>query len=387
MRKDFAIYKPNAAKNHQNTRSWAGRIATGTSPGMSQTRADFVIVGSTPLARLVAGLLASVHGKSVIFAGESQSAYRLPRGVDLSVAPITRPETWDMLKPLVAETLKLISRIGGRSARSRVDPILFAENEPGKIALSHIRQMALAFGHAAEPIGEQALGPGRDGIILRDAVLLHRASLETALDHWLKQHLVRRLGPAETLSIREDGSAELISGDERVEIGQSVLADDMALLEHVSAAQWPSLLRGQLTTTIFTEPTRTIAAPVMLQLDSGLTLVQQPNRGITAMGPGNMDAFAVRLGVLLGGRREFRQAGQSSYQIVVTSDAAPAVGRLGGVGADILAGFGPTGAFFAPAIARWLAGVASPSENGWFAARLVDRNSASAWVADVGAGI
>ena len=354
---------------------------------MSQTRADFVIVGSTPLARLVAGLLASAHGKSVIFTGESQSAYRLPRGVDLSVAAITRPETWDMLKPLVPETLKLISRIGGRSARSHVDPILFAETEPGKIALAHIRQMALAFGHAAEPIGEKALGQGRDGIILRDAVLLHRPALEPSLDHWLEQHRVRRLGPAETLTIKSDGSAELISGDERVEIGQSVLADDMALLHHIPVAQWPSLLRRQLTSTIFTEPTRAIAAPVMLQLDSGLTLVQQPNRGITAMGPGSIDAFAARLGVLLGGERKFRQAGQSSYESIITSDAAPAVGRLGGVGTDILAGLGPTGAFFAPAIARWLAGVASPVENAWFAARLVDRNSASALVADVGVSL
>ncbi|MDB5613921.1 MAG: hypothetical protein JWQ22_1574 [Devosia sp.] len=351
---------------------------------MNQTHADFVIVGSTPLSRLVAGLLASAYGKSVIFAGESQSAYRLPRGVDLSVAAITRPETWDMLKPLVAETLKLISRIGGRSARSRVDPILFAEDEVGKIALAHVRQMALAFGHAAEPIGEKTLRLGRDGIILRDAVLLHGPALESSLDRWLQQHRVRRLGSAETLSIRPNGSAEVVSGDERVEIGQSVLADDMAILKHVPIAQWPSLLQRQLTSTVFTEPTRLIAAPVMLQLDSGLTMVQQPNRGITAMGAGSMDAFAARLGVLLGGKREFRQAGQSSYHSVIASDAAPAVGRLGGVGSDILAGFGPTGAFFAPAVARWLTGVASPVENAWFAARLVNRNSASSQVADVG---
>ena len=104
-RQEKVIYKPNAAKNHQNTRSWGGRIATGQSGGMTEAHADFVVVGSTPLARLVAGLLASVHGKTVVFSGESQSGYRLPRGLDLSVAPITRPETWALLKAVLPESL------------------------------------------------------------------------------------------------------------------------------------------------------------------------------------------------------------------------------------------------------------------------------------------
>lgn len=353
---------------------------------MTEARADFAIVGSTPTARLVAGLLASVHGKSVVFSGESQSSYRLPRGVDLSVAPLTRPETWAMLKAGLPETVKLISRIGGRRAWSRVDPILFSEAVVGQEALAHIRHMALAFGHAAERVPAKAIGPGRDGLLLRDAVLLHRPTLEVALDKWLDQHGVRRLRDDDALTVRADGSAELVSGHDRLEIAQTVLADDPAIIAHMPAGQWPALLLRRVASTILTEPTRPIAAPVMHRLDTGLTLVQQQaGRGIAAMGPGSIDPFAAALGVLLDKERQFRQAGQSSYETLLATDAAPVVGRLRGTGPDVLAGLGPSGAFLAPAIARWLCGKATSAENAWLGARLVDRRAEPSPVAEFGA--
>lgn len=355
---------------------------------MSETRPDFAVIGSTPQARLVAGLLASVHDKSVVFAGESQSAYRLPRGIDLSVAAITRPESWALLKACLPESLKLLSRIGGRRAWSRIDPILFAEGASGKEALAHIRHMALAFGHAAERVPPSAIGPNRDGVLLRDAVLLHRPTLEVGLDLWLDQHSVRRIGVGERLQLRADGSAALMGGHDPIEIGQTVLADDAAIITHLPPDQWPALLARQVTSTIFTEPTRPIAAPVMHQLDTGLLLMQQQGKhGIAALGPGAIDPFATALGQLLGRERDFRQAGQSRYETIVTADAAPAVGRVGGSGPDVLAGFGPSGAFLAPAIARWLCGKADAAEHAWLNARLVDRDVTTAKVAECGAAL
>ena len=355
---------------------------------MSEAHVDFVIVGSTPVARLIAGLLASAHGKSVVFAGESQSGYRLPRGVDLSVAPITRPQTWALLKSSLPETLKLISRIAGRRAWSRVDPILFSETAAGREALAHVRHLALAFGHAAEHVPPTAIGPGRDGLLLRDAVLLHRPTLEIALDAWLDQQGVRRLGEDGALTVRHDGSAEIVAGMERLEIAQTVLADDTAIIGHVPPARWPALLVRRTASTILTEPTRQIAAPVMHRIDTGLTLVQQQaGRGIAAMGPGAIDPFAAALGVLLDKEHQFRQAGQSSYDTLVAADAAPAVGRLGGTGPDVVAGLGPSGAFLAPSIARWLCGKGTTAENTWLAARLVDRKAELSTVSEFEAAL
>lgn len=384
MRQEVAIYKPNAAKNHQNTRSWGGRIATGSQPGMSDPPVDFAIVGSTPLSRLLAGLLASAHGKSVVLIGESQAAYRLPRAIDLSIAPITRPQSWALLKAVLPETLKLVSRFGGRSAWSRVDPLLFAESARSKEALAHVRHMALAFGAAAEMVSSRSIGAGRDGLQLRDAMLLHRPALEAGLDRWLDGLGVQRLPGDSGLAIRPDGSAECVTGSGPIAIGQTVLADDMALIRHIPAERWPAVLLRQTSSTILTEPTKPMAAPVIGQLDSGLMLAQQRGRGITAIGPGDIDLFAARAATLLGGERAFRQAGQSSYQTIVTQDGAAAVGRLGGHGPDVLAGLGPTGAFLAPAIARWLSSCATPAEEAWLGARLVDRQQVPSPVADVG---
>ena len=335
------------------------------------------------MARLVAGLLASAQGKGVVFFGESQAGYRLPQGLDLSVAPITRPQTWSLLQSAIPETLKLIGRVGGRRAWSRVDPVLFAEHPVGKEALAHVRHMAHAFGHAAEPIPPRSLGPGRSGMVLRDAVLLHRATLEGNLDRWLDQQPVRRLPPDEAMAVHPDGSATLETADERMDVGQTVLADDRAMIQFLPPTLWPSLLLRRVASTILTQPTSPLAAAVMHRVDTGMMLHQQAG-GILAVGPGAIDPFAAALDLQLGPERAYRQAGQSSYETVVTGDGAPAVGRVQGTGPDIIAGFGATGAFLAPAIARWLTGSASRAESDWFGARLVDRTPTASPVADFG---
>lgn len=351
---------------------------------MTESRADFAILGATTQARLVAGLLASVHGKSVVFFGESQAGYRLSRGIDLSVAPITRPETWALLKAGVPETVRLVGRIGKRRVWTRLDPVFFADAADGREALSHVRHMASAFDMAAERMPAKLLGGGREGLMLRDAVLLRGPLLEPALDRWLDQHKVRRLAGDAVMTMRADGSGECVSGDDRIEIGQTILADDPAILARLPATKWPALLRRQVASTILTEPTEPIAAPIMHQLDNGLVLTQHGDRGIVAFGPGEIGAFAATLGPLLGSQRALRQAGQSSYTRLVTLDGAPAVGRVNGTGPDVLAGFGSIGAFLAPAIARWLCGVATPTESAWLGARLIDRSGIGSPVGDVG---
>jgi hypothetical protein len=350
---------------------------------MSVPHFDFVVVGSTPQARLIAGLLAGTHGKTVAFQGESQSGYRLARGVDLSVGVVTRPETWALLAVLVPETIKLIGKLGGRRAWSRIDPILFADGTDGKAALSHVRHMANAFGIAAERVSPRDLGAGRDGIILRDAVLLHRPQLEVALDGWLVQTGATRLDDHALVQINADGSARL-PGDPGMSFGQTVLVGDMALERHLDRSGWPSSLMRETCSTILTEPTAPIAAPIMHQLDTRLTLTQPPARGISAMGPGDIDTFTSNLHDLMGAERIVRQAGQASYTRVVSRDGAAVVGRLGGTGPDIVAGFGMSGAFFAPAIARWLCGRAGSAEAAWLGARLCDRDPAASGVAEAG---
>lgn len=340
---------------------------------MIEQTADFAVFGSTPLGQLLAGLLAGTHGRSVIFVGESHSGYRLPRDIDLSVTPITRPASWALLTATLPETLKLLARIAGRGAWSRVDPVLFAEAPAALEALSHMRQMAAGFGLAAEKVSASMVGAGRSGVMLRDAVLLNRPVLEPALDRWLVQQGVTRLTP-DNVGISADGSVTMGLGEKRVLAHQAVLADNAAIAAHLPAQQWPGLLLRQPMATILTTPAQAFAAPVMMQVDRGTMLLQQAEQGIAAIGRGELTEFSAGLQELLGRGRQVQQAGQTVHLAVETLDGAPAFGRVGGSGADIVAGLGPIGAFLAPALARWLAGTARKAENDWFGARLVSRD-------------
>lgn len=339
---------------------------------MSATEFDFAVFGSSPLPQLLASLLASQHGRRVVLIGESQAGYRLPRGIDLSVAPLTRPESWALLTGLLPETTRLLTRIGGRMAWGRVDPIFFARGQFHGEALSHVHHMAQGFGLAADPVPSSLLGADRRGVVMRDAIRINRAVLETGIDRWLERSGIRRIVP-QRVEIATDGSATMVSGGASFSARQAVLAEDDPIMAWLPLRQWPSLFHRRQCASVLTTPTQALAANVMLELNSGSVLTQQAEGGIAAFGPGELSVFSDHLQTLLGQDRQVEQAGQTGFQTLETADGAPAVGRVAGVGADVVAGFGAAGAFFAPALARWLAGEASASEAAWFDARLVNR--------------
>ena len=351
---------------------------------MSAIRIDFAVLGASTQARLVAGLLRSVHGKSVLYQGESQSAYRLPRGLDLSVAPLTRPETLALLQETVPQTDKIIRRLGGRGAVRRLDAVFCARSDEAVDALGHVRHMAQAFSFPAERMRNPVLGPGCQSILMRDSLLLHRASLEPILDRWLANLGVHRLATSSELVLKPDGSGVALAGDDGFEIAQTVLADDAAILAHVPEERWPENLTAVSASTLLSEPLKSPAAALVRQLDDDLILTQHARLGIAAIGQGSIEQVAEAMRALLGHENSMRQAGQSSYPRLVTPDGAAAVGRLAGTGPDVLAGLGTVGAFLAPAIARWLVGAASPAENNWLKARLVNRDSQASVVAEWG---
>lgn len=160
---------------------------------MTQTRVDFAIVGATPQAMLVAGLLAGTHGRSVVLQGETHAGHRLAGNFDLSIGPITRPQSWALLGQSVADVHRLATRIGKRAAVTRLDPMLVARNEAAMQALGHIRHMAAGFGLAAEPFRGTGLVRDDAGLLLRDAVMLQFGTADAAIDSWLATQGVMRL--------------------------------------------------------------------------------------------------------------------------------------------------------------------------------------------------
>lgn len=378
----MALYNPKEAKSHPQTRVLWGLIATGRlAEAMTQPQVELVIFGSTPLARLLAGLLHAVHGRKVAFAGASHARYSLPRGLDLSVGLMTRPESWALLARTIPETSRMLAKIAGRKAVQHANAVFFADGPQGQEVLGHFYHMASAFDVSPEVAAPSQLGRDRKGVRIRDAIRLNRPIIEPALDGWLDEIGVMRLAP-DRVEISADGSARLWVEEEEQFAPHAILADDAAIIAHLPLPQWPQRLLRRTVSTILTTPTAPLVERVMIHADSGTVLAQQDGGGVAALCPGDLASAAARLTGLLSDNRQLQQAGQVSYPALITDDGAPVFGKIAGSGADIVAGLGLTGAFLAPALARWLAAEATPDEADWFGRRLVDRDTTPSPVAD-----
>lgn len=351
---------------------------------MGAVRLDVAVFGSTPMAKLLAGLLASAHGKRVALIGESDAAFRLTQGADLSAAPLTRPATWALLAHLVPETMRVLSRFGARSAQLRLDPIFYAKGPYGCEALAHIRHVVAGFGHAAERASTEAVGEDHEGLVLRDAVLLLRPQLEPLLDTWLTSLgvLALRRGQAH-IEMIPGGGATIAAGENGMEAELAVLADDEAILAHVGGGPLARVAAVAEATSILTEPTRPLPSPFMIEIEDGAHMLQHPSGSIAAIAMGAPPAAVPVIGRLLARHQHLRRAGQVAFPRLIPHDGAPLAGPPSGGGPIILAGLGLPAVFLAPAIARWVAGKASPSEAAWFAAHGLDRDVAQSAVAEI----
>lgn len=330
---------------------------------MGNRDVDFAIFGASPLAGLIAGLLVDRHGKTVVQIAEPEARYRLPRSLDLSVGPLTRPQTWSLLKALVPETQKLLTRLGGRSALRRLDPMLFADNQQGKEALGHIAQMARAYGILADRVGTSKTGSDRATLRLGDAFMIDRPALLGPLEKWLIGLNVSRI-TSEHARLHPDGSADLTQANETTHAARSIIVDD-ALIRHLAAEQWPAPLQRRPHASILTAAGERLASDVMISLDSGLTLTQVHGSNVAAFGPGTLASFSSRLAQMLADKGVTQQIGQSGFEGLISADGAPVMGAISRDAPVVLCALGPTGAFMAPMLARWLVGEAKDAEAAW----------------------
>lgn len=349
-------------------------------PLMQGQAFDIAVFGSNPLASLLAGLLASAHGKKVCLLSMNDWEFRLPTGLDLSIAPMTRPETWAIHEKVMPETIKLLARIGGKTACSRIDPLFIADTQAGSAALSHMHYMALAFGYAMEKTTQNG---GRKSpqtaYRVRDAVVLSRTQLARPMARWLEKAGVHATS-SKDVTIRADGSASIITADAAIEAKQVVMADDASMLAFLDG----ELMRAfsvEDATSLLTEVVADAIASASVYVDRGIVLNQRPGGGITVLAAGKASDALPRIGASLEGLAKLRRAGERSFRKLRTADGAPVVGALRGSGVFVLAELGLSGAFLAPAIARFVAGAASADEAAYFIAR-APRNEARLEIAE-----
>lgn len=348
---------------------------------------DYAICGTTPFATLLAGVLASAHGKRVCMIGDPWSPYRLPRRLDLSVSVATRPETWALLKRESADVLKLLNSIR-RGLFERVDPIFVAETPASIDRLGHMRWTAAAHGFAAERAVDPAVTTGGAICRIRDAAILVGGRAEPALEAWLDKLGVARLPATSTgVTARRDGTATISSDGRDLETAVVVLADDAAILTHQAAGDRHRLLTAVPAAAVVTEPAaKALPASFCAYLDRDLVLHQRSAKTpVSAFARGDTESVLARIGASAASAGTLRRVGQAVYRSIETADGAPLVGRTGRNKVTIIAGLGDSAAFVAPAVARWLAGAAAADDRAWFEARDVARAAHRQSVAETAA--
>lgn len=326
------------------------------------------VVGSSPLAVLLAGLVAGETGQSVCLVADRFSPLKVDRGIDIAAAPVTRPETWALLGRSAVEAARLVSRIAGRAMTGRGSALFVAHYAGGATALAHMRQMAAAFGREVETVSRADIPGAVSAIRLNDVILLERSLFMAAVEPWLAARSVQRLfRDVVEMTLEVDGSLRVRAGTADLTASHAVLVDDRAILELVGAAGLSGL--SAVTRTAFlSEPTAPLLpAPVVLHVDRGATFWRGRGGSIGAVLPGSTPQAAAEFGRLIGGSRPLHLAGQAVFPALASDDGAPVIGRLNGDGPTIIAGLGPVAAFLAPALARMVTGKSSDAEAAWAA--------------------
>ena len=331
---------------------------------------DFAIVGGTPLALLLAGFLAFRHQKHVCIVAPPASPYRLPRGFDLSIAPLTRPGRWADLTVSMPETVRLLVRMGRRAAVSRLDPLVIAGGAAGADALSHMQQVAAGFGYVTEHCAPRGMAAGSRCLKVHDAVAIQRAVIETSAPRWLQRTGVTALAEVD-YSIAPNGEFAAEQQGRSIAATQTILADDAAVAGHCVPEEIGANFVTEPGLTVVTHKLPRLAAPLQLFSDRRVALWQDRDGTVVAhaTGSGAADQVSAALG------RSARISAQSRFTILASRDGAPVVGTLSG--ALVVAAFGSSGAFHAASLARHIAGVATSDETGFYRLHAPNRPSPS----------
>lgn len=351
---------------------------------MSEPPFDCVVIGSGPLPGLVAGLLARSHGKRVALVGAHWSPFQLQRQIPVAAALQTRPESLKLLARLRDETTKLLASFG-KGLVERADMLLVAEAPESIVALSHFRHMARALGWSAETTVDRQLPEARL-VKLRDVTRLVDGRLEPALEAWLETGVTRLSAREVKLTLRRDGSIGIATAAGEISATQVLLADDAAILAHAPAGFVERQLTPVPMAAFLIEDSRPLDATIALYIDRGLLMARSAHGAVRVLASGDPLSVEARIGTTLSGDKPVRGAGEVRFAGLATQDGAPMLGAVRGE-VHAIAGLGAAAPFYAPLVARYLAGASTPAEAEWLALRGPARGNQRSLAADYAAAL
>ncbi|WMT88083.1 hypothetical protein NO932_05600 [Pelagibacterium sp. 26DY04] len=342
---------------------------------MTEQSKTIAVVGASPFAWLLAGLLAADHSRAVVLLGPPPNPHLLRAVPSLTLAPIARPQTWSLLRahtrPAVRRLMRIAPGIG-----ERIDMQLSARSADAAIALGHIYRTADGFGFPIDP-------PVRTGsasvLTLRDVRAFNLSLLLSAAPAWLASVNVALVNSTGALKLKRDGSASFGT----TTIDQVVLADDAAIIDWLEPDEIAHFARIEQWIGIETAPQRHHRYRVGLDLDSG-AIFAQAGDGIVRAAARDDDALGIaRIASALPFDPAPRLAARAHFRRLATHDGAPVLGPTRRGRLFVVAGLGPLDIVLAPLVATIIAEKATGTDAQWAAAHGTDRRQPRRDVAEV----
>lgn len=345
---------------------------------MTEQSKTIAVVGASPFAWLLAGLLAADHSRAIVLLSPAPNPHSLQSIPSLSLAPFTRPELWSLLRANTRPTVRRLARLAPGIAE-RIDLRLSAQSADAAIALNHMYRTAEGFRFPVDP-------PVRSGsataLTLRDVRLFNPTPLLSVAGRWLASSNVAVLNSVGALKLKRDGSATFGA----TAIDQVVLADDGAILDWLDPEEIAHFARVETWVGIETAPQRHARHRAGIDLDTGAIFAQSGD-GIVRATARDDDARGLeRIASAFHSDPAPRLAALTHFSRLLTHDGAPAIGPTRRGRLFVVAGLGVLDVVLAPLLAAIISESASGVETEWAAAHGAERRQPRREIAEFVAG-
>ncbi len=332
---------------------------------------DIAIVGSSLQAAMIAGMLASEHKKRVCMFIDNAVQLQLSRELALAFDIFTRPQTWEILRLSQIQLLPIITKISGGDVIKNVNPLIVCHRQDSVDAMGHLYHLFMGNDWEIERLSEHKYTPAFAAFRLRKIKLIRAKILWPALFNWLNTLGVEIFSPQDLEIIsHRDGSATLNAQTQSMDVQRMVLADEQAIHTLATHSDIDRLFTKSYTTSLITEPVEDITEAMILSPEFGFSARTCQNNSLEVLAHINMEMLGGLLHKNLPGEHSIRRAGRATFPSLVMRDGAPLAGKIGRSSIWGIAGFGHTGIFFAPALARLIADRSSALEARYFELRL-----------------
>ncbi len=344
---------------------------------------DFALAGSSIKAGMIAGLLAKEHKKRVCLIASRSRQHQLAREFNLSFDCATRDQTWELLAALDTESTKRLVSVGGRRSLLRVNPLIICHTRASANALGHMYHVARGYGYEMERVDAARISGAKAVFCLRGARVIRHRIFWPAMLKWLENCGVQIIDPSDIrFSFQQNGSARIQSGQDKMEAGRVVLADEEAIFQHAGHQDAERFFITCRASSLLSEPMAIKGDQFILSPEHKFAAMGRKKGRMAFLGMVAPQNMAALIGANVALDKITSRAGQSTFFSVATRDGAPIAGRLGRSSFWVLGGFGHGGSYFAPALARFLVNRCSPIEMSYFDSRSADSGRKSPDIAE-----